>query len=70
LHKVLKTEDKETYKQIELNGHDFIFGKANEKFDENNMSQNLLSYLIEQNTSYKDVIFFSLYLLIFLMFFS
>ena len=48
-------------KQLELNGHDFIFGKINEKFEQNCLNKTLLNYLIEQSTFYKDVKFFISY---------
>jgi len=54
-------------KQLELNGHDFIFGKINEQnvktdlFKQNCLNKTLLNYLIEQSTNYKDVKFFIFY---------
>ena len=64
-NEILKTEIENINIQFtnysELNGNDFIYGKDNQIFQCDDLRQNLIGYLIDQNTTFQNVIFLIIY---------
>ena len=58
-NELIKTEIENTNiqitNQLELNGNDFMYGKESQRIQIDELSQNLLKYLIDRNASLKEV---------------